>query len=100
MSVPIIENWSEVRGVVRAVGRSTEVAGHHALEVDVDAVEPVGSFPNLLERVVGQRVTIFVRDRGTGDRLEPETRVRFRVRQAGLDRYFADPDSFERLTPE
>jgi hypothetical protein len=89
MPVQIIENWSDVRGVVRSCYPSPDVGGFIAVEVVVARVLPVEGFANLLAHKEGESLEVLI----------PEELIKFlgivqgvtiacRVRRAGRDRVF------------
>jgi hypothetical protein len=60
MAVPIIENWSEITGVIRSINISNDISGFVVVTVAVDKVVPVADFPNLLADTVGRQLDILV----------------------------------------
>jgi len=93
MAVQIIENWSKVTGIVQSLQPSAEVVKFMLIFVEVQSVEPVEGFPNLLKDAVGKILAIHL----------PETlaeelgvtaldRIECRVRQGGPNRYFVHRD--------
>jgi hypothetical protein len=89
MAVQIIENWSKIIGIVRSLQLSTEVVEFMAVEVEVQAVEPVEGFPNLLGDAVGKNLIIHVPEALAVELgMTILDRIECRVRQAGPNRYF------------
>lgn len=58
MSVSIIENWSEISGVICAIGLPTQLPNFTGMDVAVETVKPIAGFPNLLQDASGKRLTI------------------------------------------
>ena len=89
MAVQIIENWSKVTGIAQSLQPSTEVDEFMVVDVEVQSVEPVEGFPNLLEDAVGKILAIHLPE-AFAEKLgiTPLDRIECRVRKAGLDRYF------------
>ena len=88
-SVQIVENWSDITGVVRFYQPSPDVAGFMAMELSVEKVTPVAGFPNLLEHTQGKSLVVLMPEElvksfnvHLGDTLT------CRVRRAGPDRVF------------
>jgi hypothetical protein len=84
--VQIVENWADVEGVVARVFERDDAPG---LELDVGVAHPVAEYPNLLADDVGRRIAIILTGGATDPPPAPGTRVRCRVRKAGLNRYYA-----------
>ncbi|NJO16475.1 MAG: hypothetical protein HC877_12250 [Thioploca sp.] len=92
-SVQIIENWSDVTGVVRSYQPSADTIGFMAVELTVQKVSSVEGFTNLLEQLEGKSLVV----------LMPEELVKplnislgdiitCRVRRAGTNRVFVHRD--------
>lgn len=93
MSVQIIENWSNVNGLVKSCNPSSGVAGFVAVEVTVENVSPVEGFANLLGHTKGKSLTILVPEelvKSLG--ITRGVIIACRVRRANLDRTFAHRD--------
>jgi hypothetical protein len=89
MTVQIIENWSEIQGIVRSCHPSEDVAGFEALELEVEQVRPVDGFANLLEHTVGTTLVVLMPDELIRSlQLCPGDRMTCWVRRANLDRAF------------
>lgn len=89
MAVQIIENWSKIIGIVQSLQPSPDVVGFMAVEVVVQAVEPVEGFPNLLEDAVGKNLIIHVPEALAGELgMTIFDWIECQVRRAGPDRYF------------
>jgi len=89
ISVQIIENWSEVSGVVRTCSSSPDVAGFVAVEVAVEKVNPVEGFANLLGNTGGKPLVVLVPgELAKSLHISPGVMIACRVRRANLDRTF------------
>jgi hypothetical protein len=89
MSVQIIENWSEVKGVVRSCRPSPDVTGYVELELEVEQINPVEGFANLLGDRVGEKLVVLVPDELINSlRIVPGSLITCWVRRANLDRNF------------
>lgn len=96
--VQMIENWSDVRGEIKSLSPSPSDPSSCLATVKVSGSDKVASFPNLLEKKVGNEITILVPHAAVQRAALAEgSRVRLRVRQGGLDRFFAHPDQVEKL---
>src|SRR4051812_30257797 len=99
--VQVVENWTQVEGVVQAVAPDSASPEHAAVDLAVDAVAPVRGddgreFPNLLADAAGSTVTVVVaRASAPAGALEPRRRLRLRVRRAGPQRIVAHPEHVE-----
>ena len=89
MAVQIIENWSKIIGIVQSLQPSTEVDEFLAVEVEVQSVQPVEGFPNLLDDAIGKNLVIHM-PKTLAEELGITAfdRIECRVRQAGPNRYF------------
>jgi hypothetical protein len=97
--VAAIENWSLLVGHVRHIANHDSGSDFTTVALDVEQVDDVDGFPNLLADANHTTVHIAVRD----DRLrrlalEPGDRIRCRTRRARGNRLFAHPDSPELVT--
>ena len=88
--VQIIENWALLTCFLQAI--SVE-ASATALTCHVEAVEPVGSFKNLLERHIGK--DIVVRLKADASALQPGMRLKLKVSQSDLATFWGDAVSLE-----
>jgi hypothetical protein len=94
----IVENWSDVDGVIKELSASPSDPLHRLATIVIQSVQPVASFPNLMATHTGKEVTIRIPEeavRRSG--VAQGKRVRLRVRQAGPDKYFSHPDHVEQL---
>jgi len=89
MSVQIVDNWSEVNGVVLSCNLFHDVAGFVAVELSVEKVSPVEGFANLLEHVEGQALVVLVPEELVKSLdIVPSDMIACRVRRANLERTF------------
>jgi hypothetical protein len=89
MSVQIIENWSDVNGVVRSCNPSPDVGGFRAVEVVVEKVNPVEGFANLLGDTEGKPLVVLMPEELVKSlRIARGVMIACRVRRANLDRTF------------
>jgi transcription termination factor Rho len=97
--VAAIENWSDLVGRVRHISNHDPGTDFTTIAVDVEQVDDVKGFPNLLADVNHTTVHIAVRDdRLRRLRLKTGDRIRCRTRRARGNRLFAHPDSPEVVT--
>lgn len=91
--VQIIENWSCIVGIVLAIMAPPQGGDHGVLRIQVERVEPIAGFADLLADRVGQTIDVRVRSEQLA-RARPEAgeRVRMRVRRGGPTQVFAHPD--------
>jgi len=93
LKVSIIENWSDIEGVVRTVEPSSDAKGFISAEVVLRDVRAVPDFANLLEGQKGQSIPVnFPRQLGERLGLKPGLIFRGRVRQGGSKTYFVHPE--------
>jgi|SRR5512143_1179147 hypothetical protein len=89
MSVQIIENWSDVTGVVQSCQSSPDVAGFMAVELAVEKVNPVEGFANLLGHMAGKTLVVLVPEElAKSLDITPGDAIEGRMRRANLDRIF------------
>ena len=94
--VQIVENWSEIEGVVEEVGPSAELDSYVVARVKVDRTGEVEGFPNLLGDLEGRHVDILLpKEQAERSRLSAGAGVRCRVRRGGPKRNFVHPDHLE-----
>jgi len=99
--VQMIENWSDVHGEIKSLSPSPSDPASCLATVKVNGSDRVASFPNLLEKKVGDEITVQVPHAAVERAaLAAGSRVRLRVRQGGLDRFFAHPDQVQKLGSE
>jgi hypothetical protein len=94
----IVENWSDVEGEVKHLSPYASDPSFAVARVKVDAAVPVGSFANLVSKNVGNEIELRVPVAAV-ERLglAPGNRLRVRVRQAGVDKYFSHPETIEKV---
>jgi hypothetical protein len=95
----IVENWSDVEGEVKDLLPNASDPAFAVATVKVNAAASVGSFANLVSKNVGNEIAVrvpvaVVQRLG----LTPGSRVRVRVRQAGVDKYFSHPEAIEKVS--
>ncbi len=95
MSVQIIENWTDITGVLKGSRRSETLNGFLALEIEVTQAHPVEGFANLLAEIVGQTIHVNARTESAEKfQLTPGAIVNCRVRRGGANSLFIHPDHF------
>jgi hypothetical protein len=88
----IIENWADITGEIESVLHLGAIDGFIEVNVKVSRADDVGDFPNLLKEAVGQTLTVQMPASVAQTTLAPGDRVTFRVRRAGLNRIYANPE--------
>src|SRR4051794_16975512 len=97
MHVPMVENWVDVKGTLKAI-QPSNLADHVGLVVEVDDQRNVEQYPNLLDKAAGSTISIgAAKDAVERAGLKPGDQLSLRVRRGGLDSYFAHPDLMRRL---
>lgn len=81
---------------VEALDTTGSQPGYVAVEVMIESVETVPGFPDLMQWIVGQAIDVLCPSDQLGQ-LTPGTRVRGRVRKAGIVDVFLGPDGWEIL---
>ena len=100
MNVPIIENWSKLLAEILSVVESSELDGFSEVEMDVQKVDPVNDFPNLLEDTAGTKLVVhFPTELLESESLETGCSVSCWVRKAGHARCFVHREHITRLDP-
>jgi hypothetical protein len=97
MSVAMIENWSNILGLVQTVGAYQELSGFDRVELLVEHVEPVEGYPDLVATYLAeadeQRLAVLMPvEIVTQYEITEGMLVECRVRRAGLDRMFVHRD--------
>ena len=87
--VQIIENHAEIAGTLLRVSPAPDRPGFVSLTIMVDAAFPVGDWPNLFERDVGECIEVLTREDSEAARCE-EGQVRLRVKKGGPTTIFAE----------
>jgi hypothetical protein len=87
--VQIIENWSEINGVVLSAEPSTDVHDFMAVTVAVDHVTALDGFANLLTDVAGKQIVMLVpQELFSALDVKQGSVITCWVRKAGLNRIF------------
>jgi len=89
--VQVIENYAGIEGQLVEARDSAEVADHGVLVVQVDRVNPVDGYPNLLAQAQGQRLEVLVRKERLGAYAVGQP-LQLRVRRASPSAVFAADD--------
>ena len=85
----IIENWSDVKGIVRSSQPSLNVSGFVEVELLVEKVNPVEGFANLLGHTEGKSLIVLMPEELVKSLdIAPGDTVECRIRRADLDRTF------------
>ena len=79
--VQIVENWADIGGTVSGPTLPGTRPDHVGVRIDVDTVEPVEGFPNLLADRAGQSIDVQIRLDGPLD-LRAGQRIGLRARLA------------------
>ena len=90
MTVPIIENWTNISGTVENAVMVNEPRDHVAITLRLDSVAAVEAFPNLLKASTGELVTVLARSQSRAWKVG--MKAAGLVRRVGIDRLFAHPD--------
>ena len=89
MPVQIVENWSDIRGTIIRSKPSKELEDFHIVNIDVEEVQAVEGYPNLLEDSVGQIIPVYIPDELVHSyQLETGMVIFWRVRRASLKKNF------------
>lgn len=92
MAAPIIENWTDLEGLVQSVSPAADVAQHVVVEIRVRRAQAVKGFANLLADAAGTVVRVHVANESAKQAgLTAGAQVRCRVRRGGPHRIFAHP---------
>jgi hypothetical protein len=85
----IIENWSDINGIVRSLHPSPTVSGFTEVELQVEKVQPVEGFANLLGDSEGKSLVVLMPEELVRSLdIHPGDVIECRVRRASLDRSF------------
>ncbi|HEX5715733.1 MAG TPA: hypothetical protein VF179_06215 [Thermoanaerobaculia bacterium] len=91
--MPIVENWSDVKGELVDAYPSQTAEGFVTLELKVSDVEKVEGFKSFLEDKKGEVIHVNVKEPVVEDMdLKPGAKVSCRVRMAGPRKFFAHPE--------
>ncbi len=100
VQVQIVENWSDIEGVICGSHPSRDLRDHTVVEIRVDKVKPVEDYPNLLGESEGKTIEVLVRQETlSGIDVTEDRKVVCRVRRAGPKKIFAHPERFETKAP-
>jgi len=89
MTVQMIENWAEIRGVVCLCIETADLPDFINVQVDVESVEPVAGYPNLLEQFIGSEIPLLVpKSLAETMEIKPGNCIDCWARRAGLKRVF------------
>ena len=92
MGAQIIENWTEIEGLVRSIAPASDIQGHVVAEIEVRSAQNVEGFANLLAVAYGTPLCVYVADdvaERTG--LAPGAKIYIRIRRGSSQRIFAHP---------
>lgn len=85
----IIENWSDISGTVLSLQPSPSVSGFIEVELQVEKVNPVEGFANLLGDWEGKPLVVLIPEELVRSLdIRPGNAIECRVRRANLDRSF------------
>jgi len=59
--VQIIENWTEIQGVIKEIHHHPKLNGYHQLIIQLEKSEAVKDFPNLAKIDEGKKVTVNIK---------------------------------------
>ena len=99
--VQIVENWAELTGTLRSIAPSSKGPDHLTLTIDVETIDDVEGFPNLIGTQTGESVDVLARaELVERSGVEEGGRVRCRIRKATPVEIFVHPDEFSRLASQ
>lgn len=92
MGVSIIENWTDLEGLVQSVSPAPDLSQHVVVEIRVRRAQAVEGFANLFAEAAGTVVQVNVAsDVAKKAGLAAGVQIRCRVRRGGPRRIFAHP---------
>ncbi|MGE3977913.1 MAG: hypothetical protein AB7F94_10040 [Nitrospira sp.] len=92
MTVPAIENWTDIDGRVHALIPSTDVPGHVVVNIQVNRTKAVEGFADLLATTIGTIISVyFTQEAAQQARVVIGARIRCRIRRAGPQKIFVHP---------
>jgi len=98
MSVRIIENWSDLVALVKAIQPAEDLDGFDLVELQVEEAFEVEGFPNLLAESIGTSIEVFFPDECVKSyEISPGICVSCRVRRANLTKLFVHRESISVL---
>jgi hypothetical protein len=90
--VSVIENWTDMEGIVLSLKQPEVLKNFLEAEVTVEKAYDVEGFPNLLKKTVGKTINVFIpRDLAAKSQLSSGLRISFRAR-GGMREIFVHPD--------
>ncbi len=97
MSVSMIENWSNILGLVQAIQESHDLEGFDEVEVQVEQVDPVEGYPDLVATYLAEADApclwiLMPVEVVTRYEISAGMFVECRVRRAGQNRIFVHSD--------
>lgn len=95
MQTQIVENWSEIVGMVIQFVRESDLDDHGILTVQVRQAHALPGVAHLFPEAPGKTLAFFVRLSDIRTDPRPGQEIRFRARKAGHVRAFADARSLE-----
>ena len=99
MKAPIVENWSDIAGEIKAVRPHPELAEFVAAAITLGDAHAVPAFAHLLEGCAGQTISVNIpQELGHRLGLKPGVTFRGRVRRGG-NAYFVHPEHAALIPP-
>lgn len=96
--VQIVENWAELIGTLRSIAPSSKGPDHRTLTIEVETINDVEGFPNLIGEQVGESVDVHARaDLVERSGVEEGNRIRCRIGKATPFEIFTHPEGFKQL---
>lgn len=93
MTVPIVENWADVKGELVDSYPSKTSDGYITLEVKVKDVKNIKDYKNFLADRVGEVIQVNVSESLLqGKDIKPGGKASMRVRMASSRKFFAHPE--------
>lgn len=92
----VIENWADIQGTIVGIQEHPTLDGYDSVRVKVSEVKPVAGFANHFQNAAGTEVTINVpHDVVNSKMMRADVEIGGRIRNAGTDRVFLNPDQLE-----
>jgi hypothetical protein len=89
MSMQIIENWSEIHGMIHACQLASDLKDYYQVSVWIDAVSSVEGFANLLTDLAGTNLEILIPSALINTlQITPQVYIECRVRRASHGRIY------------
>jgi len=90
MATRVIENWSDIFGTVEMLHDAADIKEYVEVQVEVERVETVDGYANLLADAEGQAIGIYVeKQQAQALRVQPGDAIYCRVRRTSPTRAFA-----------